>query len=529
MSESYWEKRFKAIEEKSFEEAEKCIKESVKYIDDAVRDINKEILFWLNRFAKNNNISLAEAKKLITLKDLEELGWDVSKYIAKGSNNKTGEYTQELENASASHHITRLEAIKQQMNEKCEKGFGNVEKSLSSTLLKVYEDIYYKTAYEVQKKVGIGFSFTQVDEKKLKTILEKPWASDGSNFSDRIWKSYKPKLVNNMQKKLVDWCINGTDVQKLTADLAKESKVAEKACATLIHTEVSNICNHSQIDSYKEMGIEKYKVLETLDGITCEVCGGHDGKVHNVDKFQVGLTAPPFHPRCRGTTIPVTDSLLSKNRQRATRDPETGKSIYVNEMTYEEWKENFVKEKGQQSWDYYSKSSKNLKVDTEQFDRYKCVLGKYAPESLEDFQKIKYTNSEEWDKIKSKVQEELPKMDFDRMKLFIGTLSNRQTRLWYKYHDENIPNIIDKTNSLEEQAREACELRNTYRTQARDLMKDQEERKRLDSEHPNISFEELVEYKKLKYGLKGDAIYKDIIRSSQTTNKKYDKKAGLEE
>ena len=150
-------------------------------------------------------------------------------------------------------------------------------------------------------------------------------------------------------------------------------------------------------------------------------------------------------------------------------------------------------------------------------------------QELEEFQKIKYTNSEEWDKIKSKVQEELPKMDFDRMKLFIGTLSNRQTRLWYKYHDENIPNIIDKTKSLEEQAREACELRNTYRTQARDLMKDQEERKRLDSEHPNISFEELVEYKKLKYGLKGDAIYKDIIRSSQTTNKKYDKKAGLEE
>lgn len=401
MPESYWEKRFKAIEEKSFEEAEKCIKESVKYIDDAVRSINKEILFWLNRFAKNNNISLAEAKKLITLKDLEELGWDVSKYIAKGSNNKTGEYTQELENASASHHITRLEAIKQQMNEKCEKGFGNVEKSLSSTLLKVYEDTYYKTAYEVQKKVGIGFSFAQVDEKKLKTILEKPWASDGSNFSDRIWKSYKPKLVNNMQKKLVDWCINGTDVQKLTDNLAKESEVVEKACATLIHTEVSNICNQSQADSYKEMGVEKYKNLETLDGITCKVCGGHDGEVHDVDEFQVGLTAPPFHPRCRGTTIPVTDNLLSKNRQRAARDPETGKTVYVNEMTYEEWKENFVNEKGQQAWDYYSKSAKNLKIDTEQLDRYKAVLGKNAPKSLEEFQKIKYTGKKEWELFKA--------------------------------------------------------------------------------------------------------------------------------
>lgn len=112
--------------------------------------------------------------------------------------------------------------------------------------------------------------------------------------------------------------------------------------------------------------------------------------------YQVGLTAPPFHPRCRGTTIPVTDNLLSKNRQRAARDPETGKTVYVNEMTYEEWKENFVNEKGQQAWDYYSKGAKNLKI----FDRYKDVLGKYAPESLEEFQKIKYNNTSEWNSLK---------------------------------------------------------------------------------------------------------------------------------
>ena len=187
--------------------------------------------------------------------------------------------------------------------------------------------------------------------------------------------------------------------------LEKESDVAEKACATLIHTEVSNICNQSQIDSYKEMGVEKYKNLETFDGITCKVCGGHDGEVHDIDEFQVGLTAPPFHPRCRGTTIPVTDNLLSKNRQRAARDPETGKTVYVNEMTYEEWKENFVNEKGQQAWDYYSKSSKNLKIDKKQFDRYKDVLGKYAPDTLEEFQKIKYTNSEEWESLKTALKD----------------------------------------------------------------------------------------------------------------------------
>ncbi len=82
---------------------------------------------------------------------------------------------------------------------------------------------------------------------------------------------------------------------------------------------------------------------------------------------------------------------------------------------------------------------------------------------------------------------------------------------------------------MEQQARKAHELRNQYRTQARDLMEDQEARKELDKKHPNISFESLVERKQKKYGLSGDEAYQDIVRSSTTTNKEYDKKAGVSE
>lgn len=60
-------------------------------------------------------------------------------------------------------------------------------------------------------------------------------------------------------------------------------------------------------------------------------------------------------------------------------------------------------------------------------------------------------------------------------------------------------------------------------------MKDQESRIELDKKHPNITFEDLIEHKKLKYGLSSEEAYKDIIRSSQTTNKKYAKIAGIKE
>jgi hypothetical protein len=60
-------------------------------------------------------------------------------------------------------------------------------------------------------------------------------------------------------------------------------------------------------------------------------------------------------------------------------------------------------------------------------------------------------------------------------------------------------------------------------------MKDQKKRAELDEEKPNLTWDEILKKKELKYGLTGDAAYEDIIRSSTTTNKEYDKRAGIKE
>lgn len=74
-------------------------------------------------------------------------------------------------------------------------------------------------------------------------------------------------------------------------------------------------------------------------------------------------------------------------------------------------------------------------------------------------------------------------------------LSNLEARKWYLAHDAKIPNLIDKNRSIEEQARQAFELRNSFRTITRDLMKDQDTRKKLDKDDPNKTFKELIQSK----------------------------------
>jgi hypothetical protein len=88
----------------------------MKLIQDEVTQIDKDITYWLKRYSNNNDMTLAEAKKSISNKELEELGWNVEEYIRKGrANSYSGEWTTELENASARYHLTRLDAIKLQI------------------------------------------------------------------------------------------------------------------------------------------------------------------------------------------------------------------------------------------------------------------------------------------------------------------------------------------------------------------------------------------------------------------------------
>ena len=60
---------------------------------------------------------------------------------------------------------------------------------------KVFKDNYYHTIFEVQKGFNVGFNVGEIDERRIKNIIYKPWTNDGENFSERIWKN-KNKLMN---------------------------------------------------------------------------------------------------------------------------------------------------------------------------------------------------------------------------------------------------------------------------------------------------------------------------------------------
>lgn len=140
---------------------------------------------------------------------------------------------------------------------------------------------------------------------------------------------------------------------------------------------------------YDDLEVEEFEVLETLDAHTCEICGAMDGKHFPKSQYEIGVTVPPFHPRCRSTTVPYFDDMEGYG-ERAARDLD-GNTFYVPaDTTYEQWKQIQDDKYGAGSVDKARQMAYNKSADLKQYERYKQLLSNNAPKSFKEFQNIKY-------------------------------------------------------------------------------------------------------------------------------------------
>lgn len=377
----YWKERFAQMESATNKDARKTYKEIEEQYRKAQREIESQISVWYQRFAVNNGITMQEARRLLTSGELAELKWDVNEYIKYGQKNAIyGKWMKQLENASTRAHISRLEALKLQMQQQVEVVFGNQLDGVDKAMRAAYSFGYMHTAFEIQKGLGVGWTFAALNQNVVDTVLKKPWAPDGKNFSDRVW-SNKQKLINELNTTLTQGIILGKDPGKIINAISKKLDVSKTAAGRLVMTESAAVASRAQVDSFKELGVEKYQIVATLDSITSEICQDMDGKVFKLSEWEVGVTAYPFHVNCRSNAIPYFDDEWSKNAERAARN-EDGDTYYVPEsMTYKEWEKKFAKEHDKNNSDFAKpdfkiKKAKDSNVSkNEERDTTKIVIG----------------------------------------------------------------------------------------------------------------------------------------------------------
>lgn len=149
-------------------------------------------------------------------------------------------------------------------------------------------------------------------------------------------------------------------------------------------TESAALANEARKDCFNDLDVEEYIIVETLDKETCPLCGQLDGKVFKMSEYAVGLTAPPFHPWCRGTTAPYFADMQGVG-ERFARGAD-GKTYAVpKDMTYAEWYAKQTDENGRNWVDVERKKWYNEVADRQQWISYKETLGKMLQRHLESF------------------------------------------------------------------------------------------------------------------------------------------------
>ncbi|MCI1999566.1 MAG: minor capsid protein [Clostridia bacterium] len=338
----YWRNRQEILQNNLMKKADDLIPEMQDKYEAVINDIDKEIQSFYERFAKNESLTMADAKKILSSDERKRFQMDLKEYIKKGEENGiSADWEKQLESASDIHRIDRLRALQMQMREKVEELSGYKQNTMDKTLADVYKEGYYQNVFEIQKYVGTGSAFATLDQNKIDKVLAKPWTYDNQTYSDKIWQN-RDRLNYALDKALTQGIIRGQAPDKVSRQIAKELNMELSNTKRLVLTESAAFSSMASQDSYKELGVEKVEYLATLDDKTCEICGPMDGQVFDMKDFEMSVNAPPLYPNCRCTTVPYFNDEFTQDEKRAARDSE-GKSYTVpGNITYQQWKEKYV-------------------------------------------------------------------------------------------------------------------------------------------------------------------------------------------
>lgn len=309
----------------------------------ALREIKKDLESFFSKYARENKVTYAEARRRLVSAEMNEFKATVKMWLDYARQNGWNRvYIQYLEKLLNMKYITRLEMLEADIRYQIELIENNKEKNIKDLMEINYLASYYVRYHDFATGAEMSVRFDTIDAHTLAQAVAKKW--DEGNYSTRVWND-RNRLVKAMATILPQSFSRGLNVNKLGDMLAKELNVSQNRGRTLARTEINNICNQADLAVYRSAGIEKYQFVATLDLRTSEICRSMDNTVHEVSQARTGINFPPLHPNCRSTTVAYHEDL--QGLERVAKDSE-GKNIRVpRSMSQEEWIKKYVPEEDQ--------------------------------------------------------------------------------------------------------------------------------------------------------------------------------------
>lgn len=229
--------------------------------------------------------------------------------------------------------MTRLEMLNNQIWAELKKAGIEQNNLTVNSVINTINNSYNQAIFDTEKHFGSLLTFSKLDSQTVQEILN--YKIEGKHFSNRIWTN-TDILAEQINSKIATAVAIGQSPEKTIREVRERFDVGRFYAERLVRTESAFYHNSAELRAYQELGVEKYRIIATLDGRTSDICQHKDHKVFKISEVKQGVNFPPFHPLCRTTTAAYFGEEFEPET-RIARDSKTGKSYEIPNMSYEQW------------------------------------------------------------------------------------------------------------------------------------------------------------------------------------------------
>ena len=296
----------------------------------SILNIEREIEEVYYKFKERNGLTDEEMLKIMK-KKLSQA--ELTRYI------ETHPWAIDL--PSFQGRMTQLSLLKEHI--KYTMGYVQTESTnyMAKLLTTVIEDTHNRNFYNICKGINMEIAFQKMPKEKMTKLLNHEWL--GSTWYKRIQHNCGA-LEEKIESVLTDSVLRGKSPQYTANELTKISHYGYTASERLVRTETSYYHNKTEMEQYKDLGIERYMWVSTLDSRTCQrashkcgkSCAELDGMIFEVGGKDSPMPPNDSHPNCRCCVVAYFDEETKRNLKRRAKTKD-GKTIEFQYKTYEEW------------------------------------------------------------------------------------------------------------------------------------------------------------------------------------------------
>lgn len=388
-SAEYWRRRESQRRKERIADEKERAKLLQEIYRTAVDQMTREVESFFQRYARDEQITLADARRRVSLLDMKEYERLAKQYVE--SKDFSPEANRQMKLYNLTMKANRLELLRNRLGLEMVKMTNDTQTEISRALVE-------RSLETFEEYAGILGDSVRDPSALAVAISEEPFK--GAKWSERLWGTNQKGLYDSVTKTLENALISGKNARQLASSLRKQYGISLYEAQRLMVTEMARCQTEAAKLSMEVNGNEYYMVLTANAMGPCGECSDLEDQTTRdpipVKDMEPGVNAPPLHPSCHCATAPWWD-----------------------EGKYQEWLDSGDARRGvdysnyedlalglpRTSYDFLKSTHppvvspqerikrRNLKADTEQWERYKQVLGGEAPQSIEEFQKIKYNNN----------------------------------------------------------------------------------------------------------------------------------------